>query len=184
MSRKLFILAVILQCSLLLTMIARQEILLKTGKKIMLKCEALDPRSLFSGDYVDLNYEISEIDLKTLRGQNYEETATERQKFFMGDDVFVTLKKNSANDFFSVNGVSESYAKPEEDAVTMLGKVERHSASGKLRVKYGIENYFVPQNEGKHLEDKMNELHAEVSVKGKRCALSKLFLYGVEVKFY
>ena len=183
MNKKLFILAVVMQCSLLLAMIARQEILLKTGKKITLKCQALDPRSLFSGDYVDLNYEISEIDLKALRGQNDEGTK-EREIFSMGNDVFVTLKKNAGDDFFSVSGVSESYSKPKEDAVILCGKIERHLSSGKLRVKYGIENYFVPQNEGKYLEDNMNELHAEVSVKGGKCALSKLFLSGVEVKFY
>jgi len=183
MNRKLFILAVILQSVLLLTMITRQEVLLKTGKKIMLKCKALDPRSLFSGDYVDLNYEISEINLNALHVQNNEESAKTWQDFSISDDIFVILKKNASDDFFSVSGISGLYSEPEKDAVVLRGKVSSRSSSA-LHVKYGIENYFVPQNEGKYIEDNMDNLHAEVSVKGKRCALSKLFLSGVEIKFY
>ena len=184
MNRKLFILAVILQSALLLTMITKQELLLKTGEKIALKCKAVDPRSLFSGDYVELNYEISEIDLKTLRSQGGENAVKEWPDFYRGDDIFVVLKKNVSDDFFSVSGISNSYSEPEKDAVILCGKVAYNLASGILRVKYGIENYFVPQNEGKHIEENMNDLHAEVSVKGKKCALSKLFLSGVEIKFY
>ena len=183
MNRKLFILAVVLQSALLLTMITRQELLLKTGKKIMLKCEAVDPRSLFSGDYVILNYEISEIDLKDIT-LDQKKTAEEWLNFHAGDDIFVTLKKNTADDFFSVSGLSNLYSEPEKDAVILSGKVIYRTSSERLRVKYGIEDYFVPQNEGKHIEDNMNNLHAEVSVKDGKCALARLFLSGVEIKFY
>ncbi|MCL2025224.1 MAG: GDYXXLXY domain-containing protein [Leptospirales bacterium] len=184
MNRKLFIVVVVLQSVLLLTMIAKQEILLRTGKKIALKCRALDPRSLFSGDYVILNYDISEIDLNVYIPDN-KENEQAWQDFSKGDDVFVTLKKNAADDFFSVSGVSKSYSEHrEDDTVVLCGKVESYSPSKKLHVKYGIENYFVPQEEGRRIEENMNDIHAEVSVKGKRCALSKLFHLGVEIKFY
>ena len=56
-SKIAFILIVVLQLASLGAMIAKRVHLLNTGKKILLKCEPIDPRSLFSGDYVILNYE-------------------------------------------------------------------------------------------------------------------------------
>jgi hypothetical protein len=119
------------------------------------------------------------------------------QTFSKDDTVYVTLEKNRADDFFSPVEVSKLYPKKlEENRVALRGKIEHVTLAPvsppqtgvfkykALRVKYGIEDYFVPQNEGKYIERNMNNLHAEVSVRGKNCALSKLFLSGVEIKFY
>ncbi|HRX49419.1 MAG TPA: GDYXXLXY domain-containing protein, partial [Spirochaetota bacterium] len=84
----IFITAVILQAVILFSMIAKQELLLKNGTKVMLKCIPVDPRSLFSGDYVRLNYGISEI----RKG----ETEAEHKKFdefSEGDTIYVALVK-------------------------------------------------------------------------------------------
>ena len=56
-----FITIVIMQIAVLGVMIGNRVCLLDTGVKVLLKCEPVDPRSLISGDYVILNYEISSL---------------------------------------------------------------------------------------------------------------------------
>jgi uncharacterized membrane-anchored protein len=182
MSRKrkiLFITAVILQAVVLLSMIANQELLLKNGTKVMLKCVPVDPRSLFSGDYVQLNYEISEI----RKGA----TESEQKKFdsFSEDDtIFVALVKNRDDHFYSIG----DYAKTADELnknyrIILKGTVD--DAYYVIRIRYGIETYFVPQSEGKEIETNMTEVSAEVSIaEDGRSALSRLFIAGEEVKFY
>ena len=58
--RKAFILAaIILQVMVLAYMAGEREYILKNGKLIHLRTAPVDPRDLFRGDYVRLNYEIS-----------------------------------------------------------------------------------------------------------------------------
>jgi len=175
----IFITAVILQAVILFSMIAKQELLLKNGTKVMLKCVPVDPRSLFSGDYVRLNYGISEI----RKG----ETEAEHKKFdefSEGDTIYVALVKNNEDRFYSI----ADYAKTADELkkkyrVILKGTVD--DAYYALRITYGLETYFVPQNEGREIETKMAEVSVEVSVdEDGRSALSKLFIAGKEVKFY
>lgn len=175
----LFIAAVIIQCVILLSMIARQEVLIKTGTKVMLKCVPVDPRSLFSGDYVRLNYEISEI-----RKGETEKEKVKFDEFSDGDTIYVALEKNKNDRFFSIADYAKS---PDElkkkHSLILKGKVDYSYAI--LRVRYGLETYFVPQNEGKDIEAGMAEVSAEVSVADDgRSALSRLFIAGEEVRFY
>ncbi len=175
----IFITAVILQAMVLLSMIARQEILLKNGTKIMLKCIPVDPRSLFSGDYVRLNYEISEI-----KPGESESDQKKFNEFRDGDTVYVALAKNRGDQFYSVADYSKSPADLKKTySVLLKGTVEDRYLS--LRIRYGLETYFVPQNEGKDIETNLAEVSAEVSVaEDGRSALSRLFVAGKEVRFY
>lgn len=175
----IFITAVILQAMVLLSMIARQEILLKNGTKIMLKCVPVDPRSLFSGDYVRLNYEISVI-----KPGESEYEQKKFNEFSDGDTVYVALEKNRTDNFYSVAGYSKSPSDLKKPySVILKGTVEESYLS--LHIRYGLETYFVPQNEGKDIETNLAEVSAEVSVAGDgRSALSRLFVAGREVKFY
>jgi len=63
--------------------VAIKEFTLQTGEEVLLKTTPVDPRDLFRGDYVILNYEISRLNLDSL------ETDTSELKG--GDRVFVAL---------------------------------------------------------------------------------------------
>lgn len=175
----IFIAAVILQAALLLSMIARQEILLKTGTKVMLRCVPVDPRSLFSGDYVRLNYEISEI-----KPGGTEAEQKKLEDFSEGDTIYVALARDKGDLFYR----AADFAKDPEELrkrynIILKGRVEERYTS--LQVKYGLETYFVPQHEGRGIETNMAEVSAEVSVaEDGRSALSRLFIAGREVRFY
>src|SRR3989344_3350182 len=72
-----------LQTVALLGMIGIKQYTLATGSPVVLKTQPIDPRSLFRGDYVRLNYAISQLELEKLEGEN---------TFERGDTVYVVLR--------------------------------------------------------------------------------------------
>jgi len=131
-------------------MIGRKQWTLSTGRPVVLETQPVDPRSLFRGDYVRLNYTIN-----TLDADQFPLPDVKR-----GDVVYVTLKKGEP--YWQPVGVSVK--RPDTDAVVIKGRVKRASKQrynrqtgkyekiGRLWVKYGIENYFVPEGKGRALE--------------------------------
>jgi len=175
----LFMAVVILQAAVLLSMIVKQEILLRTGTKVLLRCVPVDPRSLFSGDYVRLNYEISEI-----RSFNNEILQKKIDTFSENDTIYIALAKVEGSKFHSIAGFSKNPDELKKNFdVILKGTVD--DKYSRLQIRYGLETYFVPQKEGKKIETEMADVSAEVSIAADgRSALSKLFIAGKEVKFY
>lgn len=173
MKKILFFSAVLLQLSVLGIMIVRQEYLLHSGRKIILRCEPLDPRSLFSGDYVVLTYRASDSARNSLNEINPEKGAT----------VYAVLSKEARDAEYSIS----RYVTPQEYKKTPGMLALRGTAGERFdlsRVTYGIEEYFVPQDQGKLLENKMSDVSVEVSVDDAgRSAISKVFVSGKEVHF-
>lgn len=190
----IFAIAVFLQVLVLVSMIVKQEVLLRNGTKIMLKCQPVDPRSLFSGDYVTLNYEISQITKIFAQKEN----DSQMRAMSKNDIVFVALKKNNDDVFYSFADIAKSYDVIKEDHVIVLkGRIKRIYSEKQffenndwherydIDVVYGIEDYFIPQNEGLAIERQMADVSVEVSVADDgKAALSALFIAGERVKFY
>lgn len=171
-----FIIVVILQLGVLAFMAGKQEYILASGEKILLKCEPVDPRSLFSGDYVVLSYEITRIDLTRITVKPGEE-----RSFDYGEVIYVALEKVPDGMFWKASAISRdiSWLKGKYRTV-LMGRMDRYN-----NIKFGLEDYFVPQNEGKVIEQDLNNVYVEVSVTGNGAsAISRLFLNGKEVKFY
>ncbi|MCY6484137.1 GDYXXLXY domain-containing protein [Clostridium aestuarii] len=141
------------------------------GEEILIKIKPLDPRDLFRGDYVQLNYEINDIDsekldkeILKLKGENeyYPFEALKENK------LYVSLKKNVKS--YEVDKVT--LKKPKE-GVFLKGKYEyslwHNNKKDKLdgiRVKYTLDKYFVPENTGEELEEKARkgEVFAKIKV--------------------
>ena len=174
MRRKLwFTLAVVLQIIILVVMIGMKWSTLAYGTKILLKTKPVDPWDLFRGDYVVLNYDISDLDLKTV--------SADGENFKTNETVYVTLKKHG--NYWTVQSVS--HQKPGGGVLAVKGVVSYYSPYDKmLNLKYGIESYFVPQYQGSKIEKGRSSLEAEVSVdKWGNAALARLFIQGREVTF-
>jgi uncharacterized membrane-anchored protein len=58
-----FVILIMLQVLLLIGMIAYRQYWVSTGERILLRTTPVDPRDIFRGDYVQLSYEISNLDL-------------------------------------------------------------------------------------------------------------------------
>ncbi len=175
----LFPLIVAAQLAVLGFMISKQEILLAHGNKVLLKCQPIDPRSLFSGDYVILNYDISMITEDIITKSNIKNTGILEKK-----EIFVALKTRPDSRFYTAAAVSENIDELKKIyPLVIKGRVE--NAGNTLQVKYGVESYFVPQKEGKIIEENLKNVSVEVSIsENGESAISKLFIADKEVKFY
>lgn len=174
MKRKLwFGLAVGLQLAILLLMILTKSLVLAHGTKVLLKTLPVDPWDLFRGEYVTLNYEISQLNLKEL---HYDGEAFKRN-----DRVYVALKKGDK--YWSATSVSRR--RPADESLFIKGTVRYYNDyDSTIFVTYGIESFFVPEGQGPEIEREVVDLHAEVSVDSRgNAALSRLFIRDKEINF-
>lgn len=105
------------------------------GKPILLKTVPVDPRSLFRGNYVLLNYEISVLD-----------KALSQTPLKKGQIVYVTLELTD-NGYKAVN---IHHNKP-DNSIFIRGRVSSVSSQA-IRLKYGIEAYFMPKEKALKVE--------------------------------
>ena len=160
-------LVVVLQTAALVYMIGARQWTLATGTPVVLETVPIDPRSLFSGDYVRLGYRISRLDLSEIAGE---------RNFRNHDVVYVTLRPGTPT-WYPVSVCHDFPVVPQGD-VAIRGEVtgitngawnpaarrwEEGSASV-LSVRYGIESYFVPEGEGRELENPGRDAPVSVRV--------------------
>jgi len=148
----LLVLVVVLQTAALVGMVAVKQRTLATGTPVLLKTEPVDPRSLFRGDYVTLNYAIGSLD--------YGEVGGDRD-FERHDTVYVMLRKGET--YWEPVSAHHEMPRRAPDSVVIRGEVrwtgvwtgtEQHDG---INVRYGIESYFVPEGEGRAIELPRNE---------------------------
>jgi uncharacterized membrane-anchored protein len=165
---KLLIAIVAAQVAILVGMIALDGLPLVLGERVKLKVVPVDPRDIFRGDYVVLNYEFSQFDPASVSGRAsgaqlnwYDAQWAERQ-------VFVSLKP--VGDHYEA-GV-KSIKRP------ATGPYLRGTLSSRWsgRFEYGIEAYYVQEGEGRRLEQliRQRQLMAEVAVWHGRAKLVRL----------
>jgi uncharacterized membrane-anchored protein len=147
--RKTFIvLAVLMQIAVLVYMAGDREYILRNGKVIYLRTAPIDPRDLFRGDYVRLNYEISSIPAPNL-------PEGDTAKIIKGEKVYVNLKETS-NGLYEFEGISKE---PPDAGVYLVGRSPyeyRYRRLGyPLTLNYGIEAYFVQQGRGREIEKRL-----------------------------
>lgn len=136
----------LVQTAALCWMIWDRVQLLANGREITLQVVPVDPRSLFRGDYVILNYDISDV-----------ESPEQTRRMRRGETVYVTLKENQDGLWQAVRTSTETPAAGAPGEVVLKGSVRYASAAsagtpGKARVTYGIESFFVPEGTGRELE--------------------------------
>jgi uncharacterized membrane-anchored protein len=144
MKTKLFLLTVVLalQTAWVVGTVAVQERALSRGKLVMLETRPVDPRDLLRGDYVILNYEISNLPVSAFSGERTNAVPA-------GETIYVLLHKRG--EFHSVLRASTRPLVPGSGEVLLLG-VSRHSWNDTrqqtTRVEYGLERYYVSEGTG------------------------------------
>jgi Uncharacterized membrane-anchored protein len=144
---------VLLQTLALAAMIALKQRTLDTGTPIVLETQPIDPRSLFSGDYVRLNYAISTLRL---------DQPGSDQDFKPHDRAYVVLKPGDP--YWQPVSVHHQMPALAPGQVAIRGEVQYAGDSlwnqetrtsekvRNLRLRYGIESYYVPEGAGRALE--------------------------------
>jgi len=175
----LFGAAALVQVALLTVMIVDRVQILRDGKEVILLSRPVDPRDLLRGDYVVLGYDISQLQAGALLNQ----PASSRNP-----SVFVKLAPNRDGIYEAVSVHAEpvAVASPE---VLIRGSIVYGASCGsrgyafceKLSIRYNLESYFVPEGEGRKLEDVRNKgklsVVAAVLPSG-RAAIKRLLIDG------
>ncbi len=153
--------------------IGYKEYTIQTGDEYLVKTRPVDPRDLFRGDYVILNYDVSTIQLNDVK--------TDSDSYNLGEEVYVTIKNTEG--YLNVTGVLR-YEPTNDDIKFIKAKVKRNY-SNTLTLEYGIESYFVPEGEGKTIERyRGDNMDVKIAVDKNGNALIKdLIIEGSPVSF-
>ena len=175
----LFGAAAVIQIALLTMMVVDRIQILREGTEVTLQMRAVDPRDLLRGDYVTLGYDISQLSAGALLNQ----PAASRNP-----EVFVKLAPNRDGVFEAVSVHTDAIAVTSPE-VLIRGRVLYGATCGakynafcdKLTVRYNLERYFVPEGQGKQLEQARNQrkllVVAAVAPSG-RAAIKRLVVDG------
>lgn len=114
------------------------------GKEVYLKTVPVDPRDLIRGQYVNLNFEISEFE----DFSDFDEKISK----YSNTKAYVLLDVDN-NNFAHYKGLS--FNKPKQ-GLFIKADVKKQSYSGhKYRAKYNIESYYLNPTKARKLEKEL-----------------------------
>lgn len=151
----------IVQTAILGYMIEGRASILRSGTDVLLKTAPVDPRDLLRGDYVILTYDISTISTTSITGTRPQTGEVAR--------LHVRLKPG-ADGFWTVSAASFDPLAEEAGSVVLLSQPVtiydwEWQNAGNLTVSYGIERFYVPEGEGRPIEDGRNEGRVSVAAR-------------------
>ena len=173
--------AALLQTAVLGFMVESRASILRSGTDVRLKTLPVDPRDLMRGDYVILSYGISSISGSLVTGTAPAESGSAR--------LTVRLSPDAAG-LWSATEASFGTLEPREGSVLVRTLPFEFYPSGDGRmpdtlfVTYGIERYYVPEGEGRVLEDARNQEELEVAARVSEAGaiqISRILLRGEPV---
>jgi uncharacterized membrane-anchored protein len=178
----LFGVAALVQIALLAVMIVDRVQVLRDGVEVTLQTRPVDPRDFLRGDYVVLGYDITQLPTGSLRDQ----PSGERHPL-----VYVKLAPNPDGVYqaVSVHAAPVAVTGPE---VLIRGRATYGATCGSksnvfcenVTLRYNLESYFVPEGEGRKLEDLRNQRKLSVVaavLPSGRAAIKRLLIDGKPV---
>lgn len=179
--------AIAIQVAILLGMVGMHSYTLATGQPVRLQTAPVDPWDPFRGEYVYLNYAISRLgtDQMPMDGAPYRQ----------GQRVWVTLRKGEP--YWTAVKVSAAKPQTGPDEVVLRARVQwtqpydytkegltEGDLPGWLVLRYGIEQFYVPEGQGQALQGQMADLSVEAVVDSQgRAALRQVFLEGQPIQW-
>ena len=167
----------VIQLGLIAAMVIDRASILREGAEVTLQMRPVDPRDFLRGDYVVLSYDISTVPAGELKGklpQNRE------------PHVFVKLARKD-DGYYSATSAHLERVPVGEREILIRGRVTNWrwcESCDNLSVRYGLEKFFVPEGEGRALEQARNQrklaVVAAVTRSG-RAAIKRLLLDGKPV---
>lgn len=153
------IIAAVLQTAILGYIIESRAAILRSGADVVLKTAPVDPRDFLRGDYVILNYDISSVPVSTVKGGLPKDA---------GEQVLWVRLRPQPDGFWAIAESSFTALMPETGSVVVKSQpfYSYGASSGDMiRVEYGIERYYVPEGEGKPLEEARQDGNVSIAVR-------------------
>lgn len=135
MNKRLWI-AIVVQIAVMALVLVQPLKVIATGQEVYLETEKMDPRALFRGDYVILGYTLAQGIL----------TKKEQRGIYHGTPVYVTISTERPATFVAV-GLQRPTLQPGE--ACLVGRARGFGGSVDFPQ---IAQYFVPEGEGRELE--------------------------------
>lgn len=145
--------AVVFQVGILAYMGGEREYVLRTGKIVYLRTAPVDPQDAFRGDYVHLDYEISNIPAGAMRDELQGQANN-------GDSVYAVLDIDE-NQMGQVRYATDK--RPDRELFIRGRLNDRWGLSGASPILYGIEAYFIEQGKGREIE-KLRGMRGDIQV--------------------
>jgi uncharacterized membrane-anchored protein len=141
MKSTLFVIVIALQSAWIISTSIIQERVLRVGTAVLLETQPVDPRDLLAGDFIRLNYKISDVPSQFF-------TPPISAKPHAGTTVFVALAKRGR--FYEVARASTGSLDPAIGEVVLHGLVESRpwQSPEVVHLEYGLERYYVPEGKG------------------------------------
>lgn len=121
-----------------------------TGKPVILEIVPVDPRSLFRGNYVHLDYSIARLDSKVI---------PDDLRLYKGSMAYVHLKEDRG-----VYRPSTVTATAPAEGIFIRGRVKRFHKNDNgagMSLTFGIEAYFAPKKRALEIEDTFRDRRQE-----------------------
>lgn len=168
------------QTAVLASMVIDRTRLLTYGREITLPVVPVDPRNIFKGEYVRLGYEVGNVPVALLEGPPPARN----------DAFYVVLEKKDDGAWQPVKASSTMPREISPDRIVLKGRSAWRWPTGgnpnaRMRVRYGIESYYVMQGEGPRLEKlaRDKKLAAVVAVDKKGNAAIKGLLIDGQLQY-
>jgi len=166
---KNYLFAMLLPLAVLFSMTLLPIFTLYAGEEISLKTRPVDPRDLFRGDYVILDYEINEIVPEKMDEEAQKILKSDQSYDLYGKDVYVVLKKGKTYhevDYAAFKKpVGKLYLKGKIDYIRTQNIATEREKVVSVIVSYNLDKYFVPENTGLKLEELSRQGQLAVKVK-------------------
>ena len=166
------------QTGVLAGMVIDRVRLLKTGREITLPIVPVDPRDLFRGEYVRLGYEVGQRAGAPARRPAARATTPPSTSCWRRRRTAPGSRSRCPRAMPQETSPDRIVLKARRPA----GWPRERQCRRHLRVRYGIESYFVPEGQGRRLENLAREkkLAALVAVDGRgNAAIKGLIIDGV-----
>lgn len=163
---RFFLLSLLLPIVILLSMTVMPLLTLYYGDTVKLQTVPYDPRDLFYGDYVDLDFEAENIPIdlveESLRRKldNYSSSGYPLNN----PKVYLIVTPNHITGVHDVSSVTTNKPK---SGTYIKGNLDPYVYEGKVTVSIPIEKYYLEEDTGRSLE--------EASRKGQLIATMKVF---------
>ena len=134
-------LTVALQLCVLSGMVVKAAMPLWTGVEVRVKTVPVDPRSMFRGNYAQLNYEIGQLPSNALG---------EFENLRIGEIVYVELKLGQGG----LYGFAEASLNKPAEGTFLRGRIANYGSP--YQVNFGIEAFFAPKSKALQLEQDLS----------------------------
>ncbi|MFQ0813012.1 hypothetical protein AVM02_15110 [Brucella anthropi] len=144
------IVTALLQTGILYAGIEKRAAVLRSGAQVTLQTEPFDPRDLMRGDYVVLGYEISSLPRKVIQD---ERPAGSRTVYVAVKPDAQGISRFSRASFLPFSDLAAGEVQIRGEAVYSIPD-DPHA---NIRLNFGIERYYVPEGQGRAIEDSQRD---------------------------